>query len=209
MLLSLKLTPMGSCRIAAKFMALDKLYGQGAPAKRRRAGSSCGPRRNERTYEHAGDALLCRFAQSSGFEQSMEAMFHVPFSSPPVACRCLRLHPFFFGIIDIEEIVDVVLKVLGHKLRNVIFHVFLDTIIHLGQAFVPEIVVPLNDFDSFSRFGVFLNPSCNLFVVRAGCDEILELVCSNAREFKKHTVDRTIKVVFAQSRRLAVSAFPV
>jgi hypothetical protein len=83
-------------------------------------------------------------------------------------------------------------------LRNVIFHVFLDTIIHLGQAFVPETVVPLNDFDSFSRFGVFLNPFRNLLVVCAGRHEILELVRSSAGEFKKHSVHRTVKVVFAE-----------
>jgi hypothetical protein len=57
---------MGSCRIAAKFMALDKLYGHYTATARQRSDGGL-------------DALLCRFAQSAGFEQSMEAMFHVPF----------------------------------------------------------------------------------------------------------------------------------
>ena len=90
------------------------------------------------------------------------------------------------------------LKVLRHKLRNVVFHVFLDMIIHLRQTFVPEIIVPLDNFDSLSRLSVLLNPCRNLRVARAGRDKILELVRGDSSEFKKHAVERTIEMVFAQ-----------
>ena len=92
----------------------------------------------------------------------------------------------------------MVLKVLGYKLRNVIFHVFLDVIIHFGQTFVSEIIIPLNDFDSFSWFSVLLNPRRNFLVAGPGGDEIFEFVRRNASESKKQVVDRTIKVVFAK-----------
>ncbi len=43
-------------------------------------------------------------------------------------------------------------QICRHKLRNVIFHKFLDGIRHLGQALVTPIIIPLDDFYSRSRF---------------------------------------------------------
>ena len=88
-----------------------------------------------------------------------------------------------------------------HKLRNVIFHKFLDRIRHLGQAPVAPIIIPLNDFYSRSRFRLSFNPFCDLFVGGAGGDEILELVGRDFRKTEKEVVERAVEVILTCNSR--------
>jgi hypothetical protein len=115
--------------------------------------------------------------------------------------RFLRSDPLLFGIVNVKKVIDVMSQMGRHKLRNVIFHKFLDGIRHLGQALVAPIIIPLDDFYSRSRFRLSFNPFCDLFVRGAGGDAILELVGRDFRKTKKEVVERAVEVILTGNPR--------
>src|SRR5271165_7197422 len=70
----------------------------------------------------------------------------------------LILHPLFFSVIDIKEVVDMVSEMRRYKLGNVIFHELLDPIRHLRKALVTQIVIPFYNLDPRSFFCLLFNP---------------------------------------------------
>src|ERR1700736_3407179 len=89
----------------------------------------------------------------------------------------------------------------GHKLRNVIFHKFLDAIRHLRQALVAPVIIPFNDFYPLSLFRLSFHPICDLFVGGTGGDKILEFVCIDFRKTEKKVVERAVKVILTGNPR--------
>src|SRR5271165_5218485 len=89
----------------------------------------------------------------------------------------------------------------GHKLRNVIFHKFLDAIRHLRQALVTPVIIPFNDFYPRSLFRLSFNPFCDLFVGGTGADKILEFVCRDICKTEKEVVERAVKVILTGNPR--------
>ena len=87
----------------------------------------------------------------------------------------LRLHPLFFGIIDVEEVVDMMTEMCWYKLRDIIFHELLDSIRQLRKALVPEIVIPFDDLDPFSSLSVLHDPGSDLLVFGAGRYKLFKL----------------------------------
>jgi hypothetical protein len=65
---------------------------------------------------------------------------------------------------------------LRHKLRNVIFHEFLDGIRHLREAFVAPLIIPFNDFYPLPLFRLSSYPCSDLLVRSTRGDEVLEFV---------------------------------
>src|ERR1700694_1927129 len=97
----------------------------------------------------------------------------------------LILHPLFFSVINIKEVVDMVSEMKRYELWNVIFHVLLDTIRHLRKALVTKLVIPFYDLDPRSFFGLFFNPFGDFFI-RGSCrDERFELLRSYFRKTEK------------------------
>ncbi len=76
----------------------------------------------------------------------------------------LRFHPLFFGIIGVEEVVDMMTEMCRYKLRDIVFHKLLDSIRQLRKALVTEIVIPSDDLDPFSRLSVLHDPGSDLLV---------------------------------------------
>ena len=88
-----------------------------------------------------------------------------------------------------------------HKLRNVIFHKFLDGIRHLRQALVAPVIIPFNDFYPQSLFRLSFNPFCHLFVGGTSGDKILEIVCRDFCKTEKEVVERAVKVILTGNPR--------
>src|ERR1700748_2875037 len=59
-----------------------------------------------------------------------------PAPDEPDRDRALRLHPPFFGIIDVEEVVDMMTETCWYKLRDIIFHELLDSVRQLRKALI-------------------------------------------------------------------------
>ena len=86
-----------------------------------------------------------------------------------------------------------------HKLRDVIFHKFLNGVRHFREALVTPVIIPFNNFDPRSLLCLVFNPFGDLFVGGAGGDTILELVSRDFSKTKKEVIEWTIEVVFTGS----------
>jgi hypothetical protein len=113
---------------------------------------------------------------------------------------------FFFGVIDVEEIVNVMPDACGHKLRNIVLHEFLDRVRQLRKTFIAPIVVPFDDLDAGPLFGGLLNPTSDLFVGGSRSNEFLEVLGRDFRKSEEEVIQGTIKVVFAGGPRQSCSA---
>ena len=86
-----------------------------------------------------------------------------------------------------------------HKLRNLVFHEFLDRVRHLYKPLIAPFIVPSDDLNPRPLLGLLLNPFGDLLVGSSGRDKILEVVSGDSRKSEKEVIERTIKVVFAGS----------
>jgi hypothetical protein len=119
----------------------------------------------------------------------------------------LRSDPLLFGVVNVKDIIDVVPQMGRHKLRNVIFHKFLDRVRHLRQPLVAQVIIPFDDFYPRSPFRLSFNPFCNLFVGSTCGDKILEFVCRDFCKTEKEVVERAVKVILTGNPRERCTAF--
>src|SRR5208282_4568902 len=121
--------------------------------------------------------------------------------------RSLVLHPLFFSVKNIKEVVDMVSEMRRYKLRNVILHVLLDPIRHLRKALVTQIVIPFYDLDPRSFFCLLFNPFGYLFI-RGSCrDERFELLRRYFRKTEEEVIEGTVEMVFAGGPGKCCAAF--
>ena len=90
-------------------------------------------------------------------------------------CDRKELNYSFFDIVNIEEKLHFAWRMT--KLRNIGFEVFLDLLSEIAQAQTPHFVVPLDDGLLIFLRCVFSNPAINLFIARAGRNELFEFHC--------------------------------
>lgn len=109
----------------------------------------------------------------------------------------LRPNPLFFGVINVEQIVDVIPNRDRTKRPDVVLHELLHRIWEVRKPFAPPFVVPFNDLDPGPRFGGVFNPFRDLLVRGSRTHEILEVLSGDFRESEEKVIERTIKVIFA------------
>jgi hypothetical protein len=97
--------------------------------------------------------------------------------------NAVELEKSFFDIVDIEEELHFARRVA--ELRDIRFKVFLDLRSEIAQAQTTHLVVPFDDRSLILLRYVFSNPAINLFIARAGRNELLELHCVQAGELPK------------------------
>src|SRR5215470_8521494 len=84
------------------------------------------------------------------------------------------------------------------ELRDVGFEIFLDLRSEIAEAQATHFVVPFDDRSLILLRCVFSNPAINLFVGRAGGNELFEFHCVESGKFPKiGTESAWIKVVFS------------
>jgi len=121
--------------------------------------------------------------------------------------QLLGPEPLLFGIENIEEKADMPNDVMRDILGNVVLHEFLHLIGRFAQAFVPQIVVPLDDFDARTLGRMFLDPLGDGSVVCAGGDEFLEIRALDPGETEEDVIEGTVEVVFADGAGQFGTAF--
>ena len=82
----------------------------------------------------------------------------------------VALENSFFDIVDIEEELHFARRVT--KLRNVSLEIFLDLRREFAKEQTAHFVVPFDDRFLILLRCVFSDPAINLFIARAGCDEL-------------------------------------
>jgi hypothetical protein len=112
----------------------------------------------------------------------------------------------FFGVINVEEIIDMMPDACRYKLWNVVLHEFLDRIRQVRKTFVTPIVVSFDDLDPRPLFGGPFNPIGDLFIGGARSNEIPEMLGRDSRKSEEKVIERTIKVIFAGSPHQSCSA---
>src|SRR5438445_11648344 len=92
------------------------------------------------------------------------------------ACQDVRqyhaatLKHSFFNIVNIEEKLHFTWRMT--ELRNVSLKIFLDLLRKIAKPKATHLVIPFNDRSLILLRGVFSNPAINLFISRAGCNEL-------------------------------------
>ena len=81
------------------------------------------------------------------------------------------------------------------KLGDVVFHEFLDPVRHLAKALIAPFIVPSDNLDPRSLLGFLFNPFCDLLVVGAGTNKVLEVFSRDFRKGEEKVIERTIEVI--------------
>src|ERR1700746_195890 len=68
---------------------------------------------------------------------------------------------FFLGVINVEEVIDVMPDGRRYEQWNIVLHKFLDRIRHVGKTFIAPFIIPSNDLVAGPFFGVCLNQSAD------------------------------------------------
>src|SRR6266404_5070176 len=101
----------------------------------------------------------------------------------------------FFDIVNIEEELHFTWRMT--ELRDVGFEVFLDLRREIAKTQTTHLVVPLDDRSLILLRCVFSSPAINLFIGRAGCNELFEFHCVEPGKLPKVSAEAArIKIVF-------------
>ena len=115
-------------------------------------------------------------------------------SSAPKPIRLSR-YPFFFRVVNIEEIVDMMPDIGRDKLGDVVFHEFLDPIRHLAKALIAPFIVPSDNLDPRPLLSLLFNPFRDLLVAGPSSDKVLEVFSRDIHKAEEEVIERAIEVI--------------
>src|SRR5262245_51043511 len=108
----------------------------------------------------------------------------------------VELKNSFFDIVDVEEELHLARRMA--KLRNVSLEIFLDLRREFAKEPTTHFVVPFDNRSLILLRRVLSNPAINLFIGRAGRNELFEFHCVESRKLPEIGAEAArIKIVFS------------